>query len=68
MEFPVLAYQTCADLFTAVGELGRCRAAIEKGYHELRNRAEKIGDADWHTSFLENVPEHRRITEMWKGA
>jgi tetratricopeptide (TPR) repeat protein len=67
MEFPVLAYQTCADLFAADGDLGRSRTAVEKGYRELLDRAEKIGDPAWRNSFLENVPEHRTITERWRG-
>jgi class 3 adenylate cyclase/tetratricopeptide (TPR) repeat protein len=67
MEFPVLAYLTCADLFAAIGEAKRSRTAVEKGYHELLDRAERIGDLAWRNSFLENVPEHRTITGMWRG-
>jgi hypothetical protein len=67
MEFPILAYQTCADLFAAVGDVERSRVAIEKGYRELLDRAERIGDPAWRFSFLENVPEHRTITERWRG-
>ncbi len=67
MEFPVLAYLTCADLFVVVGDVERSRTAVEKGYGELLDRAEKIGDQAWRSSFLENVPEHRTITEMWRG-
>jgi predicted ATPase/class 3 adenylate cyclase len=67
MEFPILAYQTCADLFAAVDDVDRARVAIEKGYRELLDRAEKISDPAWRFSFLENVPEHRTITERWRG-
>lgn len=67
MEFPILAYLTCADLFAAVGEAERSQAAIETGYRELLDRAEKIGDQAWRISFLENVPEHRVILERWTG-
>jgi tetratricopeptide (TPR) repeat protein len=67
MEFPILAYQTCADLFTAAGDAERSHVAIEQGYRELLDRAEKIGDPAWRFSFLENVPEHRTITERWRG-
>jgi tetratricopeptide (TPR) repeat protein len=67
MEFPLLAYQTCADLFAAVGDAERSRTAIEKGYRELLDRAEKISDLAWRFSFLENVPENRAITEKWRG-
>jgi tetratricopeptide (TPR) repeat protein len=67
MEFPVLAYLTCADLFAAGGDLERSRTAIEKGYCELLDRADRIGDKAWRISFLENVPEHREITDRWRG-
>jgi hypothetical protein len=67
MEFPVLAYQTCADLFAAVGDAERSQTAIEKGYGELLDRAERIGDEAWRSAFLENVPEHRSIIEKWRG-
>jgi predicted ATPase/class 3 adenylate cyclase len=67
MEFPVLAFQTCADLFDSVGDLERSRTAVEQGYRELLDRAEKIGDPAWRYSFLENVPEHRTITARWRG-
>jgi predicted ATPase/class 3 adenylate cyclase len=67
MEFPILAYETCADLFAAVGDVERSRAAIEAGYRELMDRAERIGDPAWRISFLENVPEHQSVTERWRG-
>jgi class 3 adenylate cyclase/tetratricopeptide (TPR) repeat protein len=66
MEFPVLAYLTCADLFAAIGALAHSRTAIETGYRELLARAERIGDEAWRTSFLESVAEHREITERWR--
>jgi tetratricopeptide (TPR) repeat protein len=67
MEFPVRAYQACADLFAAVGDFERSRSAIEAGYRELMDRAERIGDPAWRRSFLEKVPEHQSITERWRG-
>ncbi len=66
MEFPVMAYQTCADVFDALGDTERARAALEAGYGELVARADKISDAEWRRSFLENVPEHRSITVRWQ--
>jgi predicted ATPase len=66
MEFPVWAYQTCADVFAALGESEKSRAALDKGYGELMVRAEKISDPGWRQSFLENVPEHRAIRETWE--
>jgi predicted ATPase len=66
MESPVWAYQTCADIFDALNEPDRARTAVEAGYHELVDRAEKIDDPEWRRSFLENVPEHRAIVDLWE--
>lgn len=65
MEFPVRAYLTCAEVFGALGEPGTARIAVEEGYHELIQRADKISNLEWRKSFLENVPEHRAILDKW---
>lgn len=65
MEFPVWAYQTCAEIFDALREPENLRAAVEVGYRELIERAEKISNIQWGRSFLENVPEHRALISMW---
>lgn len=65
MEFPIRAYQTCAEILDALGESEKSRAAVEEGYRELIQRAEKISNIEWGRSFLENVPEHRVMLDMW---
>ncbi|MES0344625.1 MAG: hypothetical protein ABUK16_10990, partial [Anaerolineales bacterium] len=65
LEFPILAYQTCASVFTAVGDEDRSAIAIEEGWNEMMSRADNISDANWRKSFIENVPEHRVLSEMW---
>ena len=66
MAYPVWAYQTCADIFDALGEPERGHEAVEKGYRELMALAGRISNAEWRTSFLENIPEHRAIIELWE--
>jgi tetratricopeptide (TPR) repeat protein len=65
MEFPVLAYETCADVFTALGETVQARRAVGAGYGELLVRAGRISLPEWRYSFMECVPEHRRIRMRW---
>jgi class 3 adenylate cyclase/predicted ATPase len=65
-EFPLLGYQTCADLFDALGEGEQARAAVEAGHRELMARADKISDPEWRKAFLSDVPEHRAIVDMWE--
>ena len=65
-EAPAWIFQTCADIFDALSEPGQARAAIEAGHRELMDRAGKISDPEWRKSFLENVPEHRAIIELWE--
>jgi tetratricopeptide (TPR) repeat protein len=67
MEFPILAYETCADVFEASGDAERARLALEQGYGELMARARKIGDPNWRRSFLTKVPEHRRLVTRCGG-
>jgi class 3 adenylate cyclase/predicted ATPase len=66
MEFPLRAYLTCVEAYTALGESGLARKAIEAGYDELMTRADKISQLEWGRSFLVNVPEHRAIIELWE--
>jgi class 3 adenylate cyclase/predicted ATPase len=68
LEFPVWAYLTCAQVFQAAGQPGQFDAVLTAGHRELMDRAEKISDAEWRRSFLENVPEHRQITALWEAA
>jgi tetratricopeptide (TPR) repeat protein len=61
MEFPILAYETCVNVFEAGGDRDRAQLAFDKGYDELMERAGRIGDPEWRTAFLSNVPEHARL-------
>ena len=65
MEFPLLAYETCADVFSAIGQSFLARRAVLAGYGELLIRAGKISLPGWRKSFLEQVPEHYRIQKRW---
>lgn len=66
MEFLTRAYQSVSDVFDALEDREQSRAAVEAGYQELMVRADKISDAEWRKSFLENVPEHRAMVEIWE--
>ena len=63
MEFPHLAYLTCAGVFTSLGDPQRARAAIIQGCQDLSERAARISDPEWRRSLLENVPENRKLLE-----
>jgi hypothetical protein len=66
MEFPVMAYETCADVFAAGGQLRLARRAVAAGYGELLVRAGKISLPAWRRSFLEQVPEHCRVQDRYQ--
>jgi class 3 adenylate cyclase/tetratricopeptide (TPR) repeat protein len=66
MEFPILAYLTCAQIFKAAQQSDRMLAAITAGYNELIKRAEKFSDEQWRTTYLQAVPEHAAMLEMWE--
>jgi tetratricopeptide (TPR) repeat protein len=66
MEFPLLGYETCADVYWTTGHISLSRQVVEAGYHELMERAGKISLPEWRQSFLEQMPEHRRIQARWQ--
>lgn len=64
LEFPILAYLTCAQVYAAVNDHASAEAARVAGLRELTLAADKISDAEWCRSFLENVPEHRALAAL----
>jgi len=66
MEFPILAYLTCAHIFQAAQERMRMIEVITGGYDELIKRTEKFSDENWRDTYLHSVPEHATIIEMWE--
>jgi class 3 adenylate cyclase/tetratricopeptide (TPR) repeat protein len=66
MEFPLLGYETCADVFSAAGQAALAHIVVEGGYRELMTRASQISLPEWRRSFLEQVPEHCRIQTRWQ--
>jgi tetratricopeptide (TPR) repeat protein len=66
MELPVLSYLTCAEIFQEDGDTKKYTAATREGYQVLMEMAEKISDPDMRRSYLENVPEHRSMVELWE--
>jgi hypothetical protein len=63
---PGMVYRTCAETFDALGEIENVRAVLENGRRALMEVADKINVPEWRQSFLENVPEHRAVMEMWE--
>jgi tetratricopeptide (TPR) repeat protein len=65
MEFPILAYLTCAQIFQAAQDRNKMLAAIVAGYNELIKRAEKFNDKGWRDTYLHAITEHAAMLEMW---
>jgi tetratricopeptide (TPR) repeat protein len=66
MSNPGTVYRICAETFDALGEAENARAAIKSGHQALMEVADTINVPAWRQSFLENVPDHRAIMEMWE--
>jgi class 3 adenylate cyclase/tetratricopeptide (TPR) repeat protein len=66
MDSPAQMYETCAEIFDALGDAAASRAAIERGYRELMQAAQKISAPEWRKSFLENNRFNRAMVEMWE--
>ncbi len=67
MEFPILAYLTCVQVFQALNLSEKSLAALNVGYQELIQRAERISDPEWRKSYLTEVPEHRTLLALWSA-
>ena len=64
MEFPILAYLTCARICEKQGDQERRQQIIANGHEQLMKRAEKISDPEWKNVFLEQLPENHQLTVM----
>lgn len=65
MEFPIMAYLTCVQIFQAAKDKRRMLAAIKSGYDELIKQAEKFGDEQWRNTYLQAISEHKVMLEIW---
>jgi class 3 adenylate cyclase/tetratricopeptide (TPR) repeat protein len=63
---PAMVYRICAETFDALGEAEKFQTIVESGHQALIEVADKINVPSWRQSFLENVPDHRAIMEMWE--
>ena len=66
MEFPILAYLTCGDVFALLQNGPQAQAALRAGCQELMSRAGRISDPGWRRAYLQNVPEHAEIAARWE--
>jgi class 3 adenylate cyclase/tetratricopeptide (TPR) repeat protein len=66
LEFPLWAYLTCAQAHAALGNRDQVRKIVAAGYSDLITRAERISRVEWGRSFLNNVPEHHALLELWE--
>ena len=66
MSNPGTVYRTCAETFDALGDEINTRVVIESGHQALMEVGDKINVPAWRQSFLENVPDHRALMEMWE--
>ena len=64
MEFMFLGYETCAEVFRAVGQEIKARKVVEAGYVELMKQAERINGVELRRSFLKRIPEHKHIQAL----
>jgi tetratricopeptide (TPR) repeat protein len=66
MEFPVLAFLTCAEYYLSLDDLESAGRVLRSGYEELMRHANQISDTDWRRSYLENVAAHHRLIKLWE--
>jgi len=60
-----LARLVWAEALLAIGDREAAKTAIIAARRALLERASRIGDESYRRSFMNAVPEHVRITELW---
>jgi hypothetical protein len=55
---------TYVEALLATGDIERGRAVLAAAFRRTRERAERVRDPAWRTSFLEQVPENARIVAL----
>jgi predicted ATPase len=66
MEFPIMAYLGSYTIFAALDSGEKAKHSVELGYQLLMGNAEKISDEEWRQGYFQNIPEHRRLIELWE--
>ena len=66
MEFPILAFNTCAPGLDCPGRSIPAREVLLHGYRVLMERASRIKDPARREIYLENVGENRKLIEQWQ--
>jgi class 3 adenylate cyclase/tetratricopeptide (TPR) repeat protein len=66
LEFPVLTYLTCAQIFEEGGDIENMKHAVDAGVKHLQERADRISDQHWRKTYLQSVPEHQAIQQLWE--
>jgi len=63
---PGKVYLMCAETFDALGDEENYKQVLESSHQALMKVANMKNMPGWGQSFLENVPEHRTLIEMWE--
>jgi class 3 adenylate cyclase/tetratricopeptide (TPR) repeat protein len=66
LEFPQLAFLTCARACAWLGQQDQSGVVIERAYHTLQQRAQKISETNWRSMYLEAIPEHREVVAVYE--
>ncbi len=61
LEFPIIVYLTCAQVFDALKETSLVQHVLEKGSKVIQERLELIREKDWKEAYMEKIPENRLL-------
>jgi class 3 adenylate cyclase/tetratricopeptide (TPR) repeat protein len=66
MADPGTVFRSLAETFDALGEVENFRVVLESSHQAFMEVADKFNAPEWRQSFLENIPNHRWLIEMWE--
>jgi hypothetical protein len=63
---PIQIYLTCYHVLRGLGDDLRAGDVLQQAHNRLMVNAEKIVDPAIRATYLENVPSHRALMQLWK--
>ncbi len=63
IEYPVKVYLACMNTMDTVGNKDESEKLLHEAQNLLQEQANRIGDPEMRNAYLENVPEHKAISQ-----
>ncbi len=66
IEFPMLVYLTCYDVYSAGAGYDAARQVLEAAHRLLVSRSDLVRDTVFQDGMLQGIPENKRVLALWQ--